>query len=58
VRRSVDQYRECADMGLSKADTARELGVTVQAVDDMAVRHNLAFVDGRPYANLARSGAR
>jgi hypothetical protein len=57
MRRTVDDYRACADLGLSKSDTARELGVTVQAVDDMAVRHNLAFVDGRAFANLARAGA-
>ena len=45
--RGPDVYRECAERGLSKSETARALGVSVQAVDDMAVRHGIAFKDGR-----------
>ena len=47
MKRTADVYRECAERGLSKSETARELGVSVQAVDDMAVRHGIAFRDGR-----------
>ena len=47
MKRSAEVYRECAARGLSKSETARELGVSPQAVDDMAVRHNIVFRDGR-----------
>lgn len=47
MKRTADVYRECAERGLSKSETARELGVSPQAVDDMAVRHNIIFRDGR-----------
>lgn len=45
--RAADIYRDCGERGLSKSETARALGVSVQAVDDMAVRHNIVFRDGR-----------
>lgn len=57
MRRTVDDYRACAGEGLSKSETARKLGVTPQAVDHMAVSHNLAFEDGRADANRARASA-
>jgi hypothetical protein len=47
MKRGPEVYRDCAARGLSKSETARELGVSVQAVDDMAVRHNIVFRDGR-----------
>ena len=47
MRRTVDVYRECAERGLSKSQMARELGVSVQAVVDMAQRHDIFFRDGR-----------
>ena len=47
MKRGPEVYRECAARGLSKSQTARELGVSVQAVDDMAVRHGTVFRDGR-----------
>ena len=50
MKRGPDVYRDCAARGLSKSETARELGVSPQAVDDMAVRHGIAFRDGRDRA--------
>ena len=47
MKRTADVYRECAARGLSKSQTARELGVSVQAVVDMAQRHDIFFQDGR-----------
>jgi len=47
MKRGPDVYRECAERGLSKSQTARELGVSVQAVVDMAQRHDIFFQDGR-----------
>jgi len=45
--RGPEVYRGCAERGLSKSEAARELGVSPQAVDDMAVRHGIAFRGGR-----------
>lgn len=50
MRHTAEVYRDCAARGLSKSETARELGVSPQAVDDMAVRHNIVFRDGRDRA--------
>lgn len=50
MKRGPEIYRDCAARGLSKSQTARELGVSPQAVDDMAVRHNIIFRDGRDWA--------
>ena len=50
MKRGPEVYRDCAARGLSKSETARELGVSPQAVDDMAVRHNIVFRDGRDRA--------
>ena len=47
MKHTVEIYRDCAAQGLSKSETARALGVSVQAVDHMAVRHNIVFRDGR-----------
>jgi predicted transcriptional regulator len=47
MRRSADVYRECAARGLSKSETARELGVSVQAVVYMAQQYDIFFRDGR-----------
>lgn len=55
MRRSPAKYRDCAARGLSKSETARALAVSVQCVDDMAVRHGIAFTDGRDAANKRRA---
>lgn len=47
MKRTAEEYRRCALAGLSKSETARALGVSVQCVDDLAVRHGLSFRDGR-----------
>ena len=47
MRRGPDAYRECAARGLSKSETARELGVCVQAVVYMAQQYDIFFRDGR-----------
>jgi DNA-binding CsgD family transcriptional regulator len=39
----VQKYRDCAARGLSQADTARELGVSREAVRLMTNRHGIKF---------------
>jgi ribosomal protein S14 len=40
-------YRDCARRGLTQAETARELGVTREAVRTIAARHRIDFVPGK-----------
>jgi hypothetical protein len=51
---TAEVCRGLAADGLSKSKAARLFGVSPQAVDDMAVRHCIAFKDGRDAANKAR----
>ena len=44
---SPELYRKLAEAGMSKAETARELGVHVNSVDHMAKHHKINFRDGR-----------
>jgi transposase len=48
---TYDDYIRCAAYGMSKAETARLLGVTIQSVHAMALRYNITFelgYRGRP----------
>mgnify|MGYP001824448430 CR=1 FL=1 len=45
-----EDYRKLAKAGMSKAETARELGVHVNSVDAMAKAHKIKFRDGRTIA--------
>lgn len=38
-----EDYRRCAEEGLTLAETARQLNVSPQAVYDAALRHKLKF---------------
>lgn len=56
-------YEECAAAGLTKAETARALGVTAAAVSRYAKKHKLEFVayghkrdSARPYRECAEAG--
>lgn len=40
-------YEDCANKGLTQAETARALGVSREAVRSYAKRHNLKFTQGR-----------
>lgn len=42
-----EDYRKLADAGFSKVEAARELGVHVNSVDEMARVYKLNFRDGR-----------
>lgn len=42
----VSDYRDLADLGYSKSETAKILGVRVQTVDRVAVTHDITFVMG------------
>lgn len=44
---SQEDYRKLAEAGFSKAEAARELGVHVNSVDEMAKTYKLKFRDGR-----------
>ena len=46
-RRTPDEYKECADIGMTVAETSRHLDVSFNAVRDMAERHGIKFKDGR-----------
>jgi hypothetical protein len=43
----LEDYRACAEQGLSKAETARKLGVTEEAARHFTKKHGLVFRDGR-----------
>lgn len=43
----IDEYRRCAAAGMSKAETARALGVAQSSVKSAAKRHGIVFVDKR-----------
>lgn len=47
-----EKYEALCKLGLSKSETARQLGVSVQAVDNAAMRYGLTFVNG----NTKRKG--
>lgn len=40
-------YEDCANKGLTQAETARVIGVSREAVRQYAKRHNLKFAQGR-----------
>lgn len=42
----VSDYRDLAEQGYSKTETARILGVKVQTVDRVAVKNRLTFAMG------------
>lgn len=44
---TADDYRKLAEAGMSKAETARELGVHVNTVDQMSKTYKIKFRDGR-----------
>jgi hypothetical protein len=41
-----EKYEALSRLGLSKSETARAMGVTVQAVDNAALRYGLTFANG------------
>ena len=41
-----DRYIECAQKGMTQAETAKALGISRQAVNQMAERHGIVFADG------------
>jgi hypothetical protein len=43
----LEDYRACADEGMSKAETARKLGVTEEAARHFTRKHGIVFRDGR-----------
>jgi hypothetical protein len=43
----LDDYRACAEAGLSKTETARKLGVTTEAARHFIKKHGIIFRDGR-----------
>lgn len=50
----VDQLRACADEGLSKAQTARKLGLTPASVGECARRYGIAFKPGEKGGDVRR----
>ena len=46
-RNSVDDYKKCAEKGMTIAETSAHLDVSFNAVRDMAARHEIKFKDGR-----------
>jgi transposase len=49
-----EDYRKLATAGMSKVETARELGVHVNSVDAMAKAHKIKFRDGRSRNSVGR----
>lgn len=49
-----EDYRKLAKAGMSKAETAREMGVHVNSVDQMAKAHKIKFRDGRSSNSAGR----
>ena len=43
----VEEYKSYARQGFTKMQTAQKMGVTWNAVDQMAHRHEIKFKDGR-----------
>ena len=46
-RNSADDYKKCAEKGMTIAETSAHLDVSFNAVRDMAARHEIKFKDGR-----------
>jgi hypothetical protein len=46
---SADDYKACADEGLTLSETAKRMGVSRQAVHSVAAKNNITFTkkDGR-----------
>lgn len=44
---TIEQYRECSAKGLTEAETARELGVSREAVRQIKIRHKMPFYTER-----------
>lgn len=46
---SAEDYKACADEGLTLSETAKKMGVSRQAVHSVAVKNNIIFTkkDGR-----------
>ena len=46
---SAEDYKACADEGLTLSETAKKMGVSRQAVHSIAVKNNIIFTkkDGR-----------
>jgi hypothetical protein len=43
----LEDYRACAEEGLSKSDTAKRLGVSSEAARHFTKKHGIVFRDGR-----------
>lgn len=46
-RKKPEQYRECAESGMTVAEASGHLDVSFNAVREMAERHGIKFKDGR-----------
>jgi len=53
-RNSVDDYKKCAEKGMTIAETSAHLNVSFNAVRDMAGRHEIKFRDARKWDPRSR----
>ena len=53
-RHSPDDYKKCAEKGMTIAETSTHLNVSFNAVRDMAGRHGIKFRDARKWDPRSR----